>query len=140
MTVTPSEIFKLALARHREPWNWTLHLATLFCFALTLLFHSYLILAATTIFFGTGFFRLKLPEPPKNRWFTMVKRAVEWEKNWVAYPWTFRKWWRFLFTLLIVYVTIWALWTREPVTIALLIGFSYLLKVMTENKAKGIDP
>ena len=29
MTVTPSELFALALSRHRQPWGWTVHLAGL---------------------------------------------------------------------------------------------------------------
>ncbi len=139
MVVTPSELITLALKRHRMPWNWTLHCAALVAFALTMLFHSYLILATSMIFFGAGFYDLNMPTPPDNRWFQFVHKGVEWEKDWVAYPWSFSKTWRFAFTVVVATIISWALWTREPGTIGLLIGFAYLIKVVRENKKGGID-
>lgn len=140
MTITPSEIFSLALKRHRAPWNWTLHFAALFGFGLTLLLHSYLVFAVTMIVFGTGFFELGLPKAPDNRWFGFVTRGVEWEKNWVAAPWGWYKIRRFIYVLLIGLLTIWALWTRDAAVLALLIGFAFLIRIMRENMDVGIDP
>lgn len=140
MVVTPAQLFELALKRHQMVWNWTLHFAVLFGFALTLLLHSYLMLAATLIVFGAGFFELNMPQPPDNRWFRMVAEAIEWEKDWLAYPWNFDKWWRFLFVLLVACISIWALWMQEPLALGLLIGFAYLIKVVRENRDGGIDP
>ncbi len=121
------------------PWNWTLHCASLFGFALTLLMHSYLMFAATVIIFGAGFFELRLPDLPENRWRRFVLSAVEWEKDWIAYPWTFRKWMRLLFVLLIGFVTVWALWTREPAALGMLMGGAYLVWVARDNKSGGVD-
>lgn len=140
MAITPSDIFDLALSRHREPWNWTLHFAGLAGFTLTLLLHSYLMFAVSLIIFGAGFFQLNLPPLPENRWLRFVHSAVEWEKNWVAAPWNWHKTWRFGFVLLITYITIWALWTRDAVVLALLIGFGYLIKVVLENLEYDIRP
>ncbi len=139
MVVTPSALFSLALERHRSPWNWTLHCVAFVSFALTLLFHSALLFAASLILFGVGFLDLNMPKPPENRWFSYVHRAVEWEKNWVAYPWTFWKTWRFCFTLLVAAIVIWAFWAREPIALGLLVGFGYLIKVVRENRSSGID-
>lgn len=139
MVVTPSEILALALERHRRPWNWTLHCIGLLGLAVTMLLHSYLMLATSLILLGAGFFDFDLPEPRRNRWFAWVREAVEWEKDWVAYPWTFRKTWRFFFAILVAGITIWALWTREASVIGLLIGFAYLTRVVRENRDSGID-
>lgn len=140
MVISPAELLALALARHQTPWNWTLHCVALFGFMLTLLFHSYLMLAVTLILFGAGFFDLGLPDSPDNRWLVFVRRRVEWEKDWIAYPWSFRKVSRFFFVLLLGCVLIWALWTGEPAALALFVGFAFLIKVLAENKAGGIDP
>lgn len=140
MTVTPSDIFRLALERHRMPWNWTLHAAAIFGFGLTLLLHSPLMLSASLILLGTGFFDIKMPEMPDGRWRRLVLSAVEWEKNWVAAPWNRYKWWRFLFVLAVSLMIIWALWTRDLAAIGLLVGFGYLIRVMRENIEGGVDP
>lgn len=140
MTVTPSELFDLALARHRQPWNWSLHFAALVLFCLMLLGHSYLLLASSLILLGTGFFSLNLDEPPKNRWFNFVAAGVIWEKNWVAAPWNWVKWSRLLFVSCISGVSIWALWTCELATLGLLVGFAVLARVVKENMANGIKP
>lgn len=139
MAVTPSELFGLALKRHREPWNWTLHCASLLAFALTLLLHSYLLFATSLILLGAGFFDLKMPEPPKNRWFKFAEEGVEWEKDWVAYPWTFRKIWRFAFVVLVSLIVCWVLVTRELSALGMLMGFAYLIKVVRDNRESGID-
>ncbi|QGY42007.1 hypothetical protein GM415_07405 [Pseudodesulfovibrio cashew] len=140
MTATPSEIFDLAVKRHRLPWNWTLHTAALAGFALTLLAHSPLLFAASLIVAGAGFFEPDLPTPPDNRWFRLAARAVEWEKNWAAAPWNRHKVLRFAFVLLVALVAAWALWTRDPVVLALLAAFAYLVYVVRDNMAGGIDP
>lgn len=140
MTVTPSHLFDLAVRRHREPWNWTLHFAALVGFALTLLLHSYLMLAASLILFGAGLFDLGMPDLPDNRWGRFVHDAVEWEKNWAVMPWTFRKTWRFAFVVVVALICTWALWVREPSALGLLIGFAYLVKIYRENRESGIDP
>lgn len=140
MSVTPAQILNRAFERHYQPWNWSIQFTALWLFGLTLLFHSYLLLAATLVLFGTGFFQLHMPQDPENRWFSFVKKGVEWEKNWVAAPWTFYKWRRFLFVLIMAYFLVWALWTLEYATLGLFIGFGYLIKVMVENKEAGIDP
>lgn len=138
--MTPSEIFALALKRHRKPWNWTLHFVGLIGFGLTLLLHSYLMFATSLILFGAGSFDLQLPVTSDNRWLRFVAKAIEWEKDWVAAPWNWYKTRRFLFVLAVVFVSIWALWTRDGVVLCLLVAFAYLLKVMKENIAGGIDP
>lgn len=140
MAVTPSEIFALALERHRQPWNWTLHFAALVGFLLTLVLHSYLMFAATVIVFGAGFFDLHMPLMQEGRWQRFMHDGVEWEKNWIAAPWNWRKTWRLLVVLGMIYTTIWAFWTREPVAISLIIAFIYLAKVVRENIEGGIDP
>ena len=140
MVVTPSSLFALALARHRLPWNWSLHLAAQVLFGLTLLAHSYLLLAATLILFGTGLLELDLPEPPDHWWFRFVHRGVEWEKNWAAAPWNRVKWTRLLLTVLLCGVAVWALWVRELATLMLLAGFAALVRVMLQNRESGIDP
>lgn len=140
MVVTPSELFNLALSRHRQPWNWTLQFAALGLLCLTLLFHSFLFLAAAVIFFGTGFFQLGLDDPPENGWFRFVAAGVEWEKNWVAAPWNWHKIWRFGFVLLVSAALIWALWVREPAALAIFVGFAVLARVVFENKDGGIVP
>lgn len=138
--VTPAQLLNLALERHHQPWNWSLHFVALWLFGLTLLFHSYLLLAATFIILGTGLFQLNLSQNPGNRWFSFVDDGVEWEKNWIAAPWGFYKWRRFLFILVVTGILIWALWTREYATLLLIVGFAYLVTVMVENKSSGIDP
>ena len=82
--VTPAELFRLALLRHHQPWNWSFQFVALWLFGLTLLLHSYLLLAATFIMLGTGFFQLHLSQNLENRWFSFVERGIEWEKNWIA--------------------------------------------------------
>jgi len=139
MAVTPAELFALALERHRQPWNWSFQFAAVWVFGLTLLFHSYLLLAVTLIFFGAGFFHLDLPPVPGNRWISFVKKGVEWEKNWIAAPWNLIKWKRFLFVVVVSGVLVWALWTREYAALGLILGFACLVKVMVDNKAAGID-
>ncbi|MGL1863298.1 MAG: hypothetical protein OCC46_12305 [Pseudodesulfovibrio sp.] len=139
MFTTPTEIIKLALKRHREPWNWTLQCAALVGLGATMLTQSYLMLAFTLILFGVGFFALNMPEMQDNPWLRFVKRMVEWEKNWIAYPWTFHKCWRLAVTVLVACVVIWAFWTREAAVIGLLIGFVYLIKVVRSNKENEID-
>lgn len=139
MSLKPADLIKLALSRHREPWNWTFHIAGLCAFALCLLFHSYLLFASTLIFIGTGFYALKLRPMRKGRWLTFQKQAVEWEKDWIAYPWTYSKWWRFLVILLVAAVFMWALWTRDIAVLCLYVAGAYFVKVVRENKAKGID-
>lgn len=140
MVVTPSALFALALARHREPWNWTLQSAGLACLFPTLFLHSYLFLAAALILFGAGFFRLGLDQPPDNRWFRFAARALEWEKNWMAAPWNRHKIGRFCFALLASACLIWALWTRELAVLTLAAGFAVLARVVAENKKNGIAP
>lgn len=140
MTVTPSELFDLALSRHRQPWGWTVHLAGLAGLGLAMLLHSGLTLAAAIILLGSGFFHW--PDPPNQdtRWFRFVHQAVEWEKDWVAYPWTWRKWMWFLFSLGCTLYICWALWVREAASLALLAGFVVLARVIHENRENGIDP
>lgn len=140
MAVTPSQLFALAVSRHREPWNWTFHCAALVLFCLCLLAHSYLFLAASLILLGAGFFRLPLDPPPDNRWFRFTRRFLQWERNWSATPWTGRKIARLAFAVLAAAVTVWALWTREPAALALLAGFLVLSRVVSANREGGIDP
>lgn len=140
MPISPSELSALAQARRREPWNWTSQFVALAFLCPTLFFHSSLALAATLIFFGVGFFRLELPAPPDNRWFRFVHRAIEWEKNWLAAPWSWYKSWRFGFVLLAATAVARALWTRDLAMLALIAGFGVLARVARENKKNGIDP
>jgi hypothetical protein len=140
MIVTPSSLFALAVSRHRQPWNWSLHFAALVLFGLTLFSHSYLMLAASLILLGVGFFELRLDGPPENRWFRFVSRGVEWEKNWSAAPWNRVKWSRLVFTVLVAGVAVWALWVRELAALMLLAGFAVLAWVVRQNRENGIDP
>lgn len=140
MAFAPSDLAQLALRRHREPWNWTFHFTALCMLCTALLLHSSLLTAAALIFFGTGFFPLNLDPPPDNRWFRFVRRAVEKEKNWAAAPWNRHKTGWFCLGLAIVSIVIWALWVREPATLALLLGFAVLARVVEENRRGGIDP
>ncbi|WP_247648428.1 hypothetical protein [Pseudodesulfovibrio sp. zrk46] len=140
MTVTPSELFQLALKRHQEPWNWTLHFIGVVGFAITLFAHSYLMFAASLIIFGAGFFDLKMPKPVKNSWFALVAGAVEWEKDWLSTPWNWYKIWRFGFVMTVLAITIWALVTRDGAVLCAIVGFAYLIKIMRENIDAGIEP
>lgn len=140
MAVTPSEILALAFERHRLPWNWTLHFAGLAGLALTLLLHSYLMFAATLIVMGAGFFELNLPPMKNGPWHRFVVAGVDWERNWLAAPWNWRKTWRFAVFLLVAAIIIVSLWAQEPVAVALIIAFAYLAKVVRENIEGGIDP
>ncbi len=140
MTVTPSSLFALAVSRHRQPWNWSLHVAALVLFCLALLTHGYLLLAASFVLLGVGFFELKLPDQPDNRWFRLARRGVEWEKNWAAAPWNRVKWTRLLIFAALASLSVWALWVRELATLMLLAGFAVLVRVMRENRKSGIDP
>ena len=139
MTVIPSELFDLALVRHRQPWNWSLHCAALVLFCLTLLAHSYLLLAASLILLGTGFLALDLDRPPGNRWFGLVDSMVEWEKNWAAAPWGWYKRARLLFTVCLTVAVIWALWTCELAALGLLMGFAALAWVVRDNRKNNAD-
>jgi hypothetical protein len=140
MAVTPSDILDLALARHRRPWNFTAHFVALAFFALALLLHSFLLFAASLIFFGAGFFELSLSAMPEGRWLRFVRGMIEWERNWSVLPWTAGKWARTGFVALLVCVLVWALWTVDLVVLALFCGFGYLARVVAENRAGGIDP
>jgi len=140
MTVTPSELFDLALARHRSPWNWTVHFAALWVLVLVLPTHSALVLSAGLILLAGGFFRWPAPERTGTRWLRFVHKAVEWEKDWIAAPWNRYKWVRFLLFLLLAGVTGWALWNRDLAVLALLAGMGFLFRIMRENKDLGIDP
>jgi len=140
MAVTPSEIAALALARHRGPWNWTLHLAGLAVLCLSLLLHGPLTASAGLILLAAGFFRWPEPVRPQTRWLRFVHAAVEWEKDWVAAPWNRHKWLWFLLALLVSGYAVWALWTRELASLSLLAGFAVLWRVMRENKENGVDP
>ncbi|XXJ21286.1 hypothetical protein ACR42D_17460 [Desulfovibrio caledoniensis] len=140
MGVTPSSLFALAVIRHRQPWNWSLHCAALVLFCLTLLAHSYLMLAASLILLGAGFFELKLDEPPGNRWFKFARRGVEWEKDWSAAPWNRVKRVRLVFALLAAGFAVWALWVRELAGLMLVAGFAVLAWVVRQNRENGIDP
>ncbi|MEF2232381.1 MAG: hypothetical protein V3571_15720 [Pseudodesulfovibrio sp.] len=140
MTVTPARLLDLALARHRSPWNWTVHCAAAVVLVLALPLHSALALSAGLVLFGAGFFRWPEPLRQGTRWLQFAHRAVEWEKDWIAAPWNRYKWSRFLGFLLVAGVAAWALWTREPATLALLGGFAYLARVVRENRDGGIDP
>jgi glucan phosphoethanolaminetransferase (alkaline phosphatase superfamily) len=139
MTVTPAELFALALERHQQHWNWSFQFVAALVFGLVLLFHSYLLLAVSLVLFGVGFFQLNLPPFEKKWWISFVKKGVEWEKNWIAAPWNLIKWRRFLFVLVATCVLVWALWIREYAALGLILGFAYLVKVKAENKAAGID-
>jgi hypothetical protein len=140
MTVTPSELFALALSRHRQPWNFTVHLAAVALFGLALPLHSFLIFSAGLILLGFGFFELVLPDMPPGRWRRLVHAVVEWEKNWSVLPWTFRKWARLCIALLLGCLLVWALWTRDLAVLALFFAFACLARVVAENRAGGIDP
>ena len=140
MVVTPSELLSLALARHREPWNWTLQSAALACLCPALYFHSPLFLSATLVLFGVGFLRLEMGQPPANRWFRFVDRALVWERNWLAAPWNWPKTWRFCFVILAITAVGWALWASDLAALALAAGFGVLARVAAENKENGIDP
>jgi hypothetical protein len=139
MVVTPSSLFALAVSRHRQPWNWSLHLAALILFGLALFAHGYLLLAASLILLGAGFFDLRLDGPPDNRWFRLVRSGVEWEKNWSAAPWNRVKWSRLLFAVLAAGLCVWALWARELAAVMLLAGFAVLAWVVRQNRENGID-
>lgn len=140
MNITPQELFRLAIERHREPWNWTLQFAAAVVFCLALLFHSSLLVTAALILFGVGFMKLHMDEPPDNRWFRFVARSVEWEKNWESTPWTWIKITKCMFVLAATGLLLWALWVREPATLGLFFGFVVLYKVMLENIDSGIEP
>ncbi|WP_238528154.1 hypothetical protein [Pseudodesulfovibrio mercurii] len=128
------------MSRHRQPWNWSLHAAALVLFGLALFAHGYLLLAASLILLGAGFFELDLPAPPENWWFGLARRGVEWEKNWSAAPWNRVKWSRLLGALLLAGVLVWGLWVRELAALGLLFGFAVLVWVMRRNREDGIDP
>jgi hypothetical protein len=140
MTLTPSDIFVLALRRHRTPWNFTVQAAAMGCFVLTLLLHSFLLLATSLIFFGAGFFELPLPEMGDGRWRRFVMAMIEWEKNWSSLPWTFRKWARFICVLILACVLLWALWAVDILVLCLFAAFGYLAHIVAENRDAGIDP
>jgi len=140
MEVTPSQLFSLALKRHRIPWNWTVHFIGLIGFSLSLMLHSYLMFATSFIVLGAGFFELGLPQMRQGRWQRFVHDSVEWEKNWVAAPWNWRKIWRFIFVLTMIFLSLWSLIAQEPVAISLLLAFIYLLTIVRKNKEGGIDP
>lgn len=140
MITTPSDLRKLALKRHRTTWNWTMHFAAIITFCLTLLLHSFILLACSLILLGTGFFKLNLPALKDNRWTRFVDHAVEWEKDWYAAPWNYHKTWRFVMALLLIALAAWALWTRDAVVLALFVGFGFLVYVVRDNKAGGIKP
>lgn len=140
MVATPSDIRKLAIERHQSTWNWTMHFAAVIGFGLTLLFHSYILLACSTVLFGAGFFKPGLPVLRETRWTRFVARAVEWEKNWIAAPWNSYKIWRFTVVLLLATIAIWALWTGDAVVLALFVGFGFLVHVVRDNMAGGIKP
>ncbi|MGE4193973.1 MAG: hypothetical protein AB7E51_11345 [Pseudodesulfovibrio sp.] len=140
MIVTPSSLFELAVRRHRQPWNWSLHCAALALFCCALLWRSYLALSAGAVLFGAGFFELNLGELPAGRWSGLVRRGVEWEKNWSAVPWTWLKWARLGFSLLVGAVLVWALWESELATLMLLACFAVLWRIRRENRESGIDP
>ncbi len=140
MAVTPSDILDLALARHRRPWNVTAHFVALACLALALLLHSFLLFATSLIFLGAGFFELSLPAMPEGRWLRFVRGMIEWEKNWSVLPWTPGKWARTGLVVILASVLVWALWTVDLVVLALFGGFGYLVRVVVDNRAGGIDP
>ena len=140
MSVTPSALFDLAVARHREPWNWTLHASAAGLFCLALLAHSFLLLAASMILGGVGFLRLDLETPPDNLWFRIVASAVTWERNWAAAPWNRGKWSRFLLTCSLTGVAVWALVIRELAVLGLLVCVAALIRVAWENRQNGIKP
>ncbi|MEZ7196143.1 hypothetical protein [Pseudodesulfovibrio karagichevae] len=128
------------MSRHRQPWNWSLHLAALVLFGLALFTHGYLLLAASLILLGAGFFELGLDGPPDNRWFRFVRGGVEWEKNWSAAPWNRVKWSRLAIVVLVGGLSVWALWTQELAAVMLLAGFAVLAWVVRQNRENGIDP
>jgi hypothetical protein len=140
MAVTPSSLFALAVSRHRQPWNWSLHFAALVLFCLALFWHSYLMLAASLILLGVGFFELGLDGPSDNRWFRFAHGGVEWEKNWSAAPWNWVKWSRLAFAVLAAGFAAWALWGRVLEALMLLAGFAVLGWVVRLNRENGIDP
>lgn len=140
MIVTPSSLFELAVRRHRQPWNWSLHFAALVLFGCALFGRSYLALAAATVLFAAGFFELNLGEPPEGRWFRWVRRCVERERNWAAAPWNLAKWWRLAVFLPVCGALAWALWVRELAALMLFVCFAVLLRVRRENRENGIDP
>jgi len=140
MFTTPTKLLELAIERHRKPWNWTIQFAGVSLLCLTLLAHSYLLLAASLILLGTGFLDLNMDDPPDNRWFKFVTAGVEWEKNWVALPWNFAKIFKFTLVMIILGALIWVLVVRELAAIGLFIGFVYLARVVIENKESGVEP
>jgi len=140
MSITPHQLFRLAIRRHREPWNWTLQFAAAIAFCQAMLFHNSLFFATALILFGTGFMRLCMTKPPDNRWFRFVARFVEWEKNWESTPWTWSKVMKFTGVLVILVLLFWALWVRELATIGLIFGFCVLHNVMRQNIENGIKP
>lgn len=140
MAVTPSDIFDLAIKRHREPWNWTLHFVGLCGFGMTMLTHSFLFFAASLIVFGAGFFELGLPPVKEGRWLRFARACIEWEKNWVATPWNWHKTWRFVVVMGVAAVAVWALWTRDMGLLLLFLGFGYLIRVMMDNRDGGVKP
>jgi len=139
MIVTPSSLFALAVSRHRQPWNWSLHFAAVVLSGLTLFSHSYLMLAASLILLGVGFFELGLDRPTESRWFRFVSRSVEWEKDWAAVPWNRVKCSRLAFAVLVAGFTVWALWVRELAALMLLAGFAVLAWVARQNRESGND-
>ena len=140
MAVTPSELFELAVTRHRQPWNLSLHCAGAGLFALALLAHSYLLLAAALILLGAGFLALEQGVPPDNGWFRRMAAVAEWEKDWASLPWNWRKIWRFGLAVLLCLIAVWALWTGEPAAIGLLIGGAALAWVIRDNREKDAWP
>lgn len=140
MPVTPSELLRLAMKRHRMEWNWSVHFAAMVNFGLALLLHSWLLTATTLILLAAGCFDFGLGPLPEGRWQRLVHRGLEWERNWSVAEWDFGKSARFAIFLVALVTSVWALWTRDLAMLGLLFGFGFLYWVMLDNLSGGIDP
>ncbi|WP_243544254.1 hypothetical protein [Pseudodesulfovibrio tunisiensis] len=140
MMVSPRQLLHLAATRRREPWNWTAQFCGIITFSLGLFLHSYVLSALALALIAAGFLRMELPPMSDSRWHRFVLRCINHEKNWLAFPMSFRKGLDIFLVAVLVPLFIHALWTRDLAILAAYLAAAVLLHIRKENRDAGIDP
>ncbi|WP_421903468.1 hypothetical protein [Maridesulfovibrio sp.] len=128
-------ISDLVWKRHQKHWNWIIMLGSL-CVLLMALWTKSIVLGLAFIV-GIGVSMLELPEPTPP--FTIVDKLLEYERNWLELPWSWKKGLQGFGMFASVVYVFWSCWLESLMALLLLIGIYANIACVYGNKRMGID-
>lgn len=137
------KLLELVLARHRNPWNFTVQALCLPLLAFGLWLHSAALLALAILGLAASLFAFGMPDMSGTGLAPLVpliERALAAEQRWRDRPAGRKRQLRTALLALGLLFLAFILWTNDLPLLALTIGGIALYRVMRQNKADGIDP